>query len=113
MASARVFVLVAVLLTVGLPQLVLAQSGRVRPNSPETQSKSQSANGADNGGAPASNSPAPDAAKPNGKNGSIVNADPGDVISLDSTLVSIPLIVSDHSGRYLPSLSKNDFALYE
>ncbi|HEX8089334.1 MAG TPA: VWA domain-containing protein, partial [Blastocatellia bacterium] len=39
--------------------------------------------------------------------------DDGDVIKLESTLVNIPLLVSDRSGRYIPQLSKNDFALYE
>jgi Ca-activated chloride channel family protein len=42
-------------------------------------------------------------------------ADGGDdqVIKLESTLVNIPLLVSDRSGRYIPRLSKNDFVLYE
>jgi hypothetical protein len=42
-------------------------------------------------------------------------ADGGDdqVVRLESTLVNIPLLVSDRSGRYIPRLSKNDFTLYE
>ncbi|HKP13456.1 MAG TPA: VWA domain-containing protein, partial [Blastocatellia bacterium] len=42
-------------------------------------------------------------------------ADGGDdqVVKLESTLVNIPLLVSDRSGRYIPRLSKNDFVLYE
>jgi VWFA-related protein len=36
-----------------------------------------------------------------------------DVIKLESTLINIPLLVSDRSGRYVPQLSANDFALYE
>ncbi|MFL6216794.1 MAG: VWA domain-containing protein [Blastocatellia bacterium] len=42
-------------------------------------------------------------------------ADGGDdqVVKLESTLVNIPLLVSDRSGRYIPRLSKNDFTLYE
>src|SRR5436853_6664037 len=35
------------------------------------------------------------------------------VVKLESTLVNIPLLVSDRSGRYIPQLSKNDFVLYE
>jgi Ca-activated chloride channel homolog len=35
------------------------------------------------------------------------------VVKLESTLVNIPLLVSDRSGRYIPRLSKNDFVLYE
>lgn len=43
------------------------------------------------------------------------NQDPGDdeVIKLESTIVNIPLLVSDRSGRYIPRLNKNDFTLYE
>ena len=36
-----------------------------------------------------------------------------DVIKLESTLVNLPLLVSDRSGRYVPQLSKQDFLLYE
>jgi Ca-activated chloride channel family protein len=36
-----------------------------------------------------------------------------DVVKLESTLVSLPLLVSDRSGRYIPQLSANDFLLYE
>ena len=35
------------------------------------------------------------------------------VIKLESTLVNIPLLVSDRSGRYIPQLSARDFALFE
>lgn len=36
-----------------------------------------------------------------------------EVIKLESTLVDIPLLVSDRSGRYVPQLSARDFELYE
>ncbi|MFY9556193.1 MAG: VWA domain-containing protein [Blastocatellia bacterium] len=36
-----------------------------------------------------------------------------EVIKLESTLVNMPLLVSDRSGRYIPQLSARDFALYE
>ncbi len=36
-----------------------------------------------------------------------------DVIKLESTLVNLPLLVSDRSGRYIPQLSARDFSLYE
>jgi Ca-activated chloride channel family protein len=36
-----------------------------------------------------------------------------EVVKLESTLVSLPLLVSDRSGRYIPQLSANDFLLYE
>jgi len=35
------------------------------------------------------------------------------VVKLESTLVNIPIVVSDRSGRYIPRLSKDDFVLYE
>jgi hypothetical protein len=35
------------------------------------------------------------------------------VVKLESTLVNIPLLVSDRAGRYIPQLSKRDFELYE
>src|SRR5262249_53759398 len=36
-----------------------------------------------------------------------------EVIKLESTLVNIPLLVSDRSGRYVPQLSARDFEIYE
>lgn len=36
-----------------------------------------------------------------------------DVIKLESTLINLPILVSDRSGRYVPQLSARDFALYE
>ncbi len=40
-------------------------------------------------------------------------SDQNEVIKLDATLVNIPILVSDRSGRYVPQLSKKDFILYE
>ncbi|MEW6209441.1 MAG: VWA domain-containing protein [Acidobacteriota bacterium] len=39
--------------------------------------------------------------------------DADEPIRLDATLVNIPLVVSDRSGRYIPQLGKDDFILYE
>lgn len=36
-----------------------------------------------------------------------------DVVRLESTLVNLPLLVSDRSGRYIPQLTARDFSLYE
>src|SRR5712692_3639811 len=36
-----------------------------------------------------------------------------EVVKLESTLVSIPLLVSDRSGRFVPQLRASDFTLYE
>ncbi len=37
----------------------------------------------------------------------------GDVIRVNTTLVTIPLSVSDRDGRYIPNLRKEDFRLWE
>lgn len=36
-----------------------------------------------------------------------------DVIKIDTTLVSVPVIVSDRNGRYVPNLTANDFKLFQ
>src|SRR5262249_46982032 len=36
-----------------------------------------------------------------------------DVVKLNSTLVNLPLLVSDRSGRFVPQLTKRDFQIYE
>lgn len=48
------------------------------------------------------------------RSGSSAPPDTGDdTIKLDATLVNIPILVSDRSGRYIPQLNQNDFLLYE
>jgi VWFA-related protein len=37
----------------------------------------------------------------------------GDVVKVDTTLVTVPVSVTDRDGRYLPDLQKDDFHLYE
>lgn len=39
--------------------------------------------------------------------------DAGDVIRVNTTLVTIPLSVTDRDGRYIPNLTKEDFRLWE
>src|SRR5437870_2122311 len=36
-----------------------------------------------------------------------------DTLKIDTTLVSVPLIVSDPQGRYVAGLQASDFTLYE
>src|SRR6185503_21263477 len=38
---------------------------------------------------------------------------PGDVIRVNTTLVSIPVSVMDRNGKYIPNLTKEDFRLWE
>lgn len=37
----------------------------------------------------------------------------GDVIKVDTTLITLPVSVTDRDGRYIPNLSKSDFRLWE
>ncbi len=37
----------------------------------------------------------------------------GDVIRVDTTLVTLPVSVTDRNGRYIPNLTKQDFRLWE
>jgi Ca-activated chloride channel homolog len=68
---------------------------------------------------PQEDEPAPDAQRPSDRRDRSPDANrPADdgedqVVKLESTLVNIPILVSDRSGRYIPQLSKNDFVLYE
>ena len=39
--------------------------------------------------------------------------DAGDVIKVDTTLVTLPVSVMDRSGKYIPNLRKEDFRLWE
>ncbi|MCM3870816.1 MAG: hypothetical protein ND895_09010, partial [Pyrinomonadaceae bacterium] len=37
----------------------------------------------------------------------------GDVIRVETTLVTLPVSVTDRNGRYIPDLTKEDFRLWE
>src|ERR1043166_6524334 len=37
----------------------------------------------------------------------------GDVVKVDTTLVSIPVAVMDRDGKYIPNLTKDDFRIWE
>jgi VWFA-related protein len=39
--------------------------------------------------------------------------DPGATIKIDTALVTIPVSVLDHDGKYIPNLTKRDFHLFE
>src|SRR5215213_11001739 len=39
--------------------------------------------------------------------------DAGDVIRVDTTLVTIPVSVMDRDGRYVPNLQKEEFRIWE
>ena len=52
---------------------------------------------------------APTTSKPGGPE----EVDAGDVIKVNTTLVTIPVSVMDRDGRYVPNLQKDDFRLWE
>lgn len=52
---------------------------------------------------------APTTAQPTGPE----EVDAGDVIKVNTTLVTIPVSVMDRDGRYVPNLQKDDFRLWE
>lgn len=39
--------------------------------------------------------------------------DPGEVVELETTLVEVPVVVSERGGRYVVDLTESDFAVYE
>src|SRR6266550_2845837 len=85
-SRAAAFVLIMVLAT-----LCLAQAGR-RPPQTETVKKTQ---------------PAP-SEDPNAKGDQADQA-----IKLEATLISVPVIASDHDGRYVPDMRREDFTIHE
>jgi Mg-chelatase subunit ChlD len=52
------------------------------------------------------NSPAPESVEPE-------ELEAGDVIRVDTTLVTIPVSVMDRDGKYIPNLRQQDFRIYE
>ena len=66
--------------------------------------------GDDQGG---SESTQPDRQQPRTQPAGQQSGSKDETIKLDATLVNIPLLVSDRSGRFIPQLNKNDFDIYE
>lgn len=90
-----------------IPVSLYAQSGRKRPTEPAKTD-------------PAKTDPAKtDAAKPadEGINESRVSPEgetvEGDVIRVDTALVTVPVSVLDRNGRYVPQLRRDQFRLFE
>ncbi len=57
----------------------------------------------------ADNPTAPPVSQPSGPE----EVDAGDIIKVNTTLVTIPVSVMDRDGRYVPNLQKDDFRLWE
>lgn len=86
-----------------LPGALHAQSGRARGNT------GAGSTGIGRGNQPDSGDESAATGNTNGQ-GEVVE---GDVIRVNTTLVTIPVTVKDRSGRYLPDLGKDDFRIFE
>jgi len=105
MRSIPALIIVVLALALALPQATIGQSGRNRPKiDPATKPEPKP---------PATVTPPVETVKDDPKNPPLTSTDPNDEVKLSATLVSVPLIVSDRGGRYLPDLNKKDFQLYE
>ncbi|HKR59746.1 MAG TPA: VWA domain-containing protein [Pyrinomonadaceae bacterium] len=51
--------------------------------------------------------------KPSVQNNGPEEVEAGDVIKVDTTLITLPVSVTDRDGRYIPNLTKSDFRLWE
>lgn len=108
------FLLVSLLVFISLADIGSAQSGRVRPKSkpaPEsTNNPTSTTNNTDNTSSNSTdNAPQP----------KVIRADPSELsdddatLKIDATLVTIPTVVSDRNGRYVPFLKPEDFRVFE
>jgi Ca-activated chloride channel family protein len=64
------------------------------------------------GGQPTGNKQ-PEAQTPEDTNKGPEEVEAGDVIRVDTTLVTLPVSVTDRDGKYIPNLTKTDFRLWE
>jgi VWFA-related protein len=51
--------------------------------------------------------------KTSSKDGGPEDVDEGDVVRVETTLISIPVSVMDRDGKYIPDLGKQDFRIWE
>jgi VWFA-related protein len=86
---------------------VLQRPGQEQPNPVWKQSPNGQDSTSSNGGTPSTAPRTPGGAPTTGQTGE------EEVVKLESTMVSIPILVSDRSNRYVPQLNKRDFLLYE
>lgn len=106
------FLLVCLLFFISLTDIGSAQSGRIRKPTPNTNNPNTSSSSSEN-----STTSEPNTAKETQPK--VVKAEPGDfseddtTLKIDATLVTIPTIVSDRNGRYVPFLKTDDFRVFE
>jgi len=89
------------------PRRVGSGNGEVQTTNPSPAPRPPVLGGANN---PNNQKPTPKAnEQPSGPE----EVDAGDVIKVNTTLVTIPVSVMDRDGRYVPNLQKEDFRLWE
>jgi VWFA-related protein len=93
------------------PRRVQDSPSRTATSAPSTSGQSSPTRPPVLGGAnnPANREPAQAPAVPSGPE----EVDPGDVIRVNTTLVTLPVSVMDRDGRYVPNLRKEDFRILE
>ncbi|MFN2529701.1 MAG: VWA domain-containing protein [Pyrinomonadaceae bacterium] len=105
--------LVALLLTLSLaPLSIILSQSRPRRVSETTATPSASAQRPVMGGSPSTAPQASQQPQTSEKSGP-EEIDGGDVIRVNTTLVTIPVSVQDRDGRYIPDLRKDDFRVWE
>jgi len=115
------FLLVCLLVFVGLADIGSAQSGRIRKPTPNTTPSTAPSNNSNNNSSSSSSSDNASSSTNTDKTAQpkVVRAEPGDfsdddtTLKIDATLVTIPAIVSDRNGRYVPFLKAEDFKIFE
>jgi VWFA-related protein len=98
--AAFVFVLCGGCLIDALAQQQKQPEGKQRPRRVGAQQQQQ-------------RKPTPQASPPSAPQPAIEEVDAGDVVRVDTQLVSIPAVVYDHTGRLMISLRAENFTVYE
>src|SRR6266446_10157748 len=106
------FLIVIFLLSLSTAVLAQTRQRRVGSEAPSTQGAPTTARPPVLGGANYPNNRQPTVQESPVKTGP-EEVDAGDVIRVNTTLVTIPVSVMDRDGRYIPNLSKQDFRLWE
>jgi VWFA-related protein len=65
------------------------------------------------GGRTGSTNPQPAPQEPQPQNNGPEEVDEGDVVRVNTTLVTVPVSVMDRDGKYIPNLRQQDFRIYE
>jgi len=106
------FLIVIFLLSLSTAVLAQTRQRRVGSEAPSTQGSPTTARPPVLGGANYPNNQQPNVQESPAKTGPEEVA-AGDIIRVNTTLVTIPVSVMDRDGRYVPNLNKEDFRLWE